>query len=336
MHALFCLLALGAAPPNGFLRELPGVRRLEIRLSCFALSPDGKTAFGGGQMRVEKPSRYWAEVRHWDLSTGKLLRAWKLAGGDVENLAISPDGKRVLAIVQGPILCSWDVNGGSIETLRWTSRSGPFSLCVADGAKVIALSTERGATLLDPRTGNVKKRLELQRSMYRTGRVSPDGNTFARTNHQDLDLWNIASGKRVRSHLDHDGRVVSPAFSQNGRWLAYLTELHDEKDVPRCRAFVRESATGKLVCSVRLEGELWAQQVAVSANGKLVAILGTAKVHGPGRLFVYDIATGGELARVEYGPVHSWTIGLAFSRDGKTLAVCLRDSIRVYRVGGRR
>jgi WD40 repeat protein len=337
MHALFCLLALGAAPPNGFLRELPGVRRVDFRLRCFALSPDGKTAIGGGQREDVKPMapQTGAEVRRWDLATGKLLRTWKLAGGDVDDLAISPDGKRVLASVDGPVLCSWDVDGGTIDTVRWNSRVGPRGLSFVDEKNSVALSRERGPVLLDSK-GTEKKRLKLPRFLYRGGLFSPDGKMFASATSQDLDLWDTASGKLIRSHLDHDGCVGSLTFRQDGHWLAYLTTLRDENDITRCRVFVRETATGKLVSSIRLKAEFYARDVAVSPDGKLLAVAATVTAHGPGRLFVFDIATGGELARVEYGPGRNWSYGLTFSRNGRTLAVCLNDSIRAYRVGGRR
>ena len=67
-------------------------RRIKVQgesISCFALSPDGKTIItGSGESPV---------LRQWDVSTGKELRQIPTGAKDTSVLAFSSNGKTLAA-----------------------------------------------------------------------------------------------------------------------------------------------------------------------------------------------------------------------------------------------
>jgi RNA polymerase sigma factor (sigma-70 family) len=79
-------------------------RRIEVQgesISCFALSPDGKTIItGSGESPV---------LRQWDVSTGKGLRQIATGAKDTSVLAFSSNGKTLAAVTGQTDIRLWDV-----------------------------------------------------------------------------------------------------------------------------------------------------------------------------------------------------------------------------------
>src|SRR5262249_11552038 len=107
------------------------VRTLDLGaqyLSEAAFSPDG-TRFAAilRPPLPNKPLSFKWEVRVWDTATGKELLTLKDAAGWVDNLAFSPDGKR-LAARTGPGVKVWDADTG--KALPAVQSSGSISQVV--------------------------------------------------------------------------------------------------------------------------------------------------------------------------------------------------------------
>jgi Tol biopolymer transport system component len=146
--------------------------------------------------------------------------------------------------------------------------------------------------------------------------VSPDGKTVASGSwDKTIRLWDISTGKEIRSLQGHHDRVNALAFSPEGKVLASAS--FDET------VRLWDSATGKQVRT--LQGHRhWVLSLAYSPDGKMLvsgsedktitlwdASLGSA---GGGS------AGGGQRIR-SFGGDSGQVYGLAFSPDSKTLAV---------------
>jgi hypothetical protein len=270
-----------------------------------------------------------------DIASGKLLGT----GVPGENLpactfvAFSPDGER---------LASVHFNRGLIAT--------PHALCLwnitADN------QVRQAATLV-----NVKEQRDLYEESLHHLIFSPDSRMLAtRLPGDTTAVWETASGKE-RLRLDTQGIAV--AFGPNSRTLTSVSRTglvqHWDLATRQCIDAVRgaprrdflfvcnaaASADGKVLALsdhhsivlkdartgtiMRRFDDLGAGCFALSADGNLLAV-------ADGGVIILDGATGKEKGRL--GERKQSVHALAFSADGRLLAVGLEESVEVWEVAG--
>ena len=158
--------------------------------ACLAFGPDGKTLVSGGQDTLMPTQTYG--VKLWDLATGKELRT--LQQGSLYALyraAYSPDGRFVLTNLQ-----TYDFGSPPFADLATAK--------VSEGPAV-------GGSINYP--GNLLV-------------FSPDGKRLAVAmesgqlrNKITIDVWDPATWEKVATLEGHTQRVLSLAFSADGRYL---------------------------------------------------------------------------------------------------------------------
>jgi WD40 repeat protein/MinD-like ATPase involved in chromosome partitioning or flagellar assembly len=147
---------------------------------------------------------------------------------------------------------------------------------------------------------------------------SPDGKTLASgSNDKSLRLWDVASGKALKTFEGHKNAVSSVAFSPDGKLLASGS---NDKSLR-----LWDVASGKALKT--FEGHQGTVlSVAFSTDGKTLAS-GSAD----NSLRLWDVASGKALKTFEGHK--SWVSSVAFSSDGKTLASGSGDnSLRLWDV----
>jgi WD40 repeat protein len=160
------------------------LRRLDMpkgRLDWAALSSDGKTVAAGVEV---------GDVRLWDAATGKELRQFRGDWGYVLSVVFSPDGKTLA------LGCSGDPASVRLLDLAGGKESSRLPRFVPGGEASVG-------EFLAPLA------------------FCPDGKTLASASEdRTVRLWDVGTGKELRTLSGHQGPVRAVAFSPDGKTLA--------------------------------------------------------------------------------------------------------------------
>jgi RNA polymerase sigma factor (sigma-70 family) len=366
-------------------KELLGFRGHLANPQVVTVAPDGKTAASAGAD---------SQVLIWDLATlatgtgpvgppvltpavesvpdgAVRLGAAGSAGGQV---AFSPDGKWIASSVLVPgSEASVAVWNAATHKMVWTvedDRDQVVDLSwVGDGKTVAAVCYSEGSTalvLFDAATGKELKRVRGLPSVA-VYAVAPDGKMLAARHPAistakgerfggEIDLFDVATGKRVRRLEGHDGDSV--AWSPDGKVLASGSIHSSPRDTirlwdPATGAVLREWDTG--LGGVRLLTFLADGTLASGGNQGLLKIwnVRTGKpirevdgkfglamaISADGTRFglhsfgspvvVRDVRTGRQLGAYDAGP--RW-FGFALPPDGKVIATAGNGNLLLWPV----
>jgi WD40 repeat protein len=331
-------------------------------VNCLAFAPDGKTlALAGADSQV---------IHRWDVATANPHRSAHGHHGQIYTLDFAPGGA-ILATGGGDwhdtdqVIYLWESATGNFVR-RLEGHTGKV-YCVRfspDGKKLVSGSEREDIfRIWDAATGKELSRFEHKTSEEGPSleaRVSalawsPDGSRVISAHDQGtLLLWDVPSGKQIRTFKGHEGIVQSVIFSPDGKWLVSGSidrtvrlwdvesgeecgHFGDAADAVKCVAF---SPDGRLLAASigdyegavyvwdfktsRLVGRLPAPkgrvyQIAFSPDSKLLAGTG-----GDNALVVWEVATRQERCRF---PGHSsGGLALAFAPDGRKIASGSQDT----------
>ena len=201
--------------------ELSHEQAGEIRSVAF--SPDGRSALSASR-----------EINLWDVATGSLIRTFG-EGSPLRSIAFSPDGRTALSGGFGDdALMLWDLATG--EELRTFKTSSYNALSVAfspDGRTALsggfAGDYVSSLTLWDVATGDLIRSFGGDSAGHATTvnsvAFSPDGRTALSggggpgewlERDTTLRLWEVATGKVLRTFEGHPDSINSVAFSPDG------------------------------------------------------------------------------------------------------------------------
>ena len=208
-------------------------------VSGVAFGPDGKTAITGSWDNT---------LRWWDTTTGADRRSISVRGG-VWGFSLSPDGKTVLVSTDDGKLRTWDTATGLESTptnLPGDVKFGPLSF-TPDG-KYLVISSGPKVTIWEWPGMNLARTIELPKpkeivpedpkvrreSECQVASVSPDGKWLVTVSACHwlrgpergdaasdgvVDLWDFATGKRIRRLVVSQGVYRSGGFTADGLFL---------------------------------------------------------------------------------------------------------------------
>jgi hypothetical protein len=328
MTALLVALTLGAGPPRSMLVriDLPSPGR--IICDCLAMSPDGK--------------RLAVLDAAWDTEARKVTGQWliRVRPGVV---SFTPDGRRLLTVG----MSHWADRDCTGKTVRdGVFRAGFDPLITTppstDGKTVAVVGyLDRRIMAIARQDAATGKELSLA-TIPRPGRGShqarlgPVGRLFACPNHQDIDLYDAATGKLVRSLLDNPGRVQRVAFSRDERVLAAACYHLPDGKTPRGAVVLWDTARGKRQRTIPT-GRMACRLVGLSPSGKLVAVaghVGGEEERAPTEVRLYDAATGGELARLGWAAPVQYPTDPVLGGDDSMLAIAfsIPDVVHLWKI----
>ncbi|HEV3445664.1 MAG TPA: WD40 repeat domain-containing protein [Gemmataceae bacterium] len=212
-----------------------------LSMDRFALPPDRKMLatweYSPGCIRLRSPVRP---------GEGRLLGTFESRPTKIPTrpLTFSPDGKRLAAICRDGVLRQWDaVNGVLLWENRVRTNLGAIAFS-PDGKMLASASWAGGDTtirLCDTETGK-EIRVCANENVVGELAFSPDGKILAAAagSHNRASLWDVASGKELRSLAGLQSGVHALSFSPDGRLIAAT-------GIPDHAVRVWEVATGEAV-----------------------------------------------------------------------------------------
>ena len=245
-----------------------------------AFSPDGTT------IASDKNNT----VGLWDAVTGQEIEMAKNFWvafqenwtADINSIAFSPDGQMIAGgINESEVICIWDATTG--ENLRFMRENAPNGL---HWVNTVAFSVDS--------------------KILASG--SEDGNLY---------LWDVETGKKLKTLTEATENVFSVAFSSDGKTLASGNAGNTIR--------LWDIATGEKLKT--LTGHTnWVFSVAFSPDGQTLASGSWDKT-----IRLWDTTTGQQLKVLTGHTLTVWSV--AFSPDGLTLASGSQDkTIRLWNI----
>jgi len=184
-----------------------------VSTSCCitALSADGLIV--ASTSKIYTPSDPDSPVQLWDVRSGLELRS--LHGPiPFRSIALSPRGE-TLAAADERAITLWNVSEGrTFLTLPEGWGSGlTFS---PDGRALVSASADKGTHVWDVANGRELLALSLCGQSFA---FSPDGRILAAAADTTIKLYDLASGRELRSFANHGSTVSSVTFQSDGRYL---------------------------------------------------------------------------------------------------------------------
>ena len=284
------------------------------RAAHFALTPDGHSVITASDE---------GELAWWDLQTGRKVRSLAIAR-DYHALALSLQGRLVAVGIDGGIQLV-DVRTGKVTTSTAGFSGSPNALRFSrDGTSVVSANLDGTVTRWDTRSGRPLETLRghsnaVQHLLFGRGgktlyTVSSDGTAIA------WDLTGRGGVKRTFTFTDdrdfdesfdrHPGR-----FSPDGRLIAV--------GLKREGIGLWDARTLKPNGPPLLETGGEVKALSFSSDGRTLAA-----VTGNGQASIWDV----ESRSLRHGgiPAYGEQVGVAFSKDGTTLATASSAGIGLW------
>ncbi len=296
-------------------------------VNAIAFSPNGRLLASGSDDKT---------VRLWDVSARKTLHLFTYSS-EVRAVAFSPDGKTLATGDKDGSVVMLDFINGKVLASKAMFSNAILSLAFSPDGKLLAVGAQGnnyvdapgtiqaivGAIILiDPTTGEQIRRFGSNFSSS-NGRpmtheitsvsFSPDGAILASGNGDNsIKLWDVNSGRELRTLEGHTWSVLSVAFNPDGKTLASGSGDNSVR--------LWDVATGQQLKSFNASG---VRSVCFSPDGKTLVSGDWAAL-----IEVWDVATWKELHVLT--KLSDRVLYSSFSPDDKKIAVVSNGTARLY------
>jgi WD40 repeat protein len=158
-------------------------------------------------------------VKIWNLQSGTLRHTLVGHEGRVNSVHVTPDGKYTITGGSDRLIKIWDLQSGSeLQTLRGHTNAVNQLEITGDGKFIVSASEDKTIKIWDLPTGQLRQTLEGHTSGVKVVSVSPNNRILASGGNDQIIVWNVATGQRVRA-LPGSKSTRSLTFSKDGEYL---------------------------------------------------------------------------------------------------------------------
>lgn len=184
-------------------------------VAAVAFSPNGERLVSGS---------FDNSLRLWDLKTGKELKQFPGVTDHVRSVDYSADGKRILSGHYGPttefLMRLWDVESGKeISRFKAHKQDVTAVFFLPDGKSALSTGMDGVAIVWNLEDGKEIRRMTHTGGIFGAA-LSTDAKRLltAGFGDQTVRLWDVASGKELKSFPNHGAAALGVAFSKDGRF----------------------------------------------------------------------------------------------------------------------
>ena len=171
-------------------REIHAFHGHSEPICTMTISDDSKWLVTGGPDRI---------VRLWDLAAGKEVRVFKGHTETVRSISISKDGRWLATAAEDGTARSWEVsNGKEVRIFKDTKLDRACSPAMANGSLPHA-PMPKGRSFCGTLPPGAKVRTFGDPDMVWSLDLSEDGQTLATPGQKNVTLWELGTGKKVRT-----------------------------------------------------------------------------------------------------------------------------------------
>ncbi len=238
-------------------------------------------------------------------------------GSWVNEVAFSPDGRRLIAGCDDSAIYQWDlVSGRQLATLKghedlvWNLTFSP------DGRTIASSSRDGTLRLWDAESGDTLKTIQAHRTDVYGIAFGPDGKRLASASEDSTArVWDVSTGEVLTVLRGHTDEVNSVAFSPDGSRIGTGS---DDRTVR-----LWDAASGRLLLTTA-DHRAYVRSITFSPDGTRIASASDDKT-----VRVWDTTSGKLLATLEG---HQATVfDVEFSPDGERVASASEDkTIRLW------
>ena len=233
----------------------------------------------------------------------------------IHAVAFSPDETTLATGGWDGKIQLWDWTTGRLLHSLDNDNAIVSSIDFSPDGKILATTGGYGKTRLwNPESGEMIAQLADNTNYASAVRFAPRGDTVAVAFNKEIWLWDVASEREVRKLTSPNVSLRSMAFSPDGQEIASAGVGYE--------IVVHDVATGDTRRTLKGHNHN-SMGIAYSPDGSRLAACSTDVISGTCPITIWDTRAGQVLTVLRANPGAN---NLAFSPDGKTLAVAGRNS----------